>query len=396
MIFKSKAVIVLLGIGLLFNPLLFAGWEAQNSGTTATLRSVHFPIGTDIGYVVGTAGTILKTTNGGTDWTPLTSGTNAPLNSVFFTDNQTGFVVGNGGIALKTTNGGGEWQTMNVGTNADLVTVQFLGNGVGYIATAGVNVLKSTDWGETWVSHSIPVPTANIRALLFPTEQVGFVVGLNGIFVRTLDGGENFELRPVGTNKNLYALAFPMGDPATGYILGDQVCLMTVDSGGTWFQMPAPPYTIYSACIPVNMAAAYAAGSEGAILKNSGSPTWSLQPSGVTFTLYSVFFPGQNDTGYVVGDSGTILKTVNGGIAGLAEGRIGRIKESLIKVCANPSQQTIALESRANTILRVFDASGRLLGSFPLQKGRNILPVIRPGVYIISAGSDRVKVVVSD
>jgi hypothetical protein len=49
---------------------------------------------------------ILKTTNGGTTWTILTSGTTNNLYSVFFTDANTGYLVGEGGTILKTSNGG--------------------------------------------------------------------------------------------------------------------------------------------------------------------------------------------------------------------------------------------------------------------------------------------------
>ena len=56
---------------------------------------------------MGNFGTILKTINGGSTWTPQFSGTNESLNSVFFTDVNTGYVVGSSGTILKTTNGGG-------------------------------------------------------------------------------------------------------------------------------------------------------------------------------------------------------------------------------------------------------------------------------------------------
>lgn len=49
---------------------------------------------TDIGYTVGDYGTILKTNNGGTIWTALTSGVTYGLSSVFFTNADTGYVVG--------------------------------------------------------------------------------------------------------------------------------------------------------------------------------------------------------------------------------------------------------------------------------------------------------------
>ncbi len=382
---------------LLTTPLLFAGWEAQNSGTTACLYSVHFPEGTELGYVVGANGTILKTTNGGGDWVPLTSGTNATLYSVFFLDNQTGFAVGAGGTALKTTDGGANWQAMNVGTTADLRAVQFVGNGsIGFIATAGPNLLKTTDGGGTWNLRSLPLPTANARSLFFPTEEIGFVVGLEGFLSRTLNSGDSFEFIISGTTKDLYDLAFPPQMPATGYIVGDQTILFTPDTGRTWLKMPDPPTVLYSINIPMDMATAYAVGAQGTILKNSGAPMWTPQSSGTTLSLYSVFFPGQNDTGYVVGDSGTILKTVDGGVVGLTEENKPLLsKNRLIRITSNPTQREIILHSNADISVTLLDPAGRAIGNFPVTRGTNHLPVFQPGVYILKGDSETAKVVVS-
>ena len=55
---------------------------------------------------MGGDGTILKTTNGGTNWVLQTSGTTSGLWSVNFVDQNTGWAVGYGGAILKTTNGG--------------------------------------------------------------------------------------------------------------------------------------------------------------------------------------------------------------------------------------------------------------------------------------------------
>jgi photosystem II stability/assembly factor-like uncharacterized protein len=69
------------------------------------LNSVYFA-NANTGYAVGFYGTIMKTSNGGTDWTIQNSGTSNHLSSVFFTDANTGYAVGDLGTILKTTNGG--------------------------------------------------------------------------------------------------------------------------------------------------------------------------------------------------------------------------------------------------------------------------------------------------
>ena len=51
-------------------------------------------------------GAILRTTDGGTTWTPQTSGTASLLLGVSFTDSDNGTAVGVTGIILRTTNGG--------------------------------------------------------------------------------------------------------------------------------------------------------------------------------------------------------------------------------------------------------------------------------------------------
>ena len=70
--------------------LSFAQWVQQTSGTTEMLNSVHF-CNDNVGCTVGWDGTILKTTNGGTNWSAQTSGTTQELNSVFLIDANSQF-----------------------------------------------------------------------------------------------------------------------------------------------------------------------------------------------------------------------------------------------------------------------------------------------------------------
>ena len=62
-----------------------------------------FLFDTNNGIVVGFQGTILRTTNGGANWTAENSGTINNLWSVTFTDANNGTIVGQGGTVLRTT-----------------------------------------------------------------------------------------------------------------------------------------------------------------------------------------------------------------------------------------------------------------------------------------------------
>jgi photosystem II stability/assembly factor-like uncharacterized protein len=85
---------------------------------------VHF-VDAQTGWAVGDAGTILKTSNGGSSWSSQTSGTNQGLSSVYFTDAQTGWAVGKSGTIVRTINGGINSESYPDITTNNLYSVHF-------------------------------------------------------------------------------------------------------------------------------------------------------------------------------------------------------------------------------------------------------------------------------
>ena len=93
---------------------------AQDSSSTGALQDVSFTDANN-GTVTGSHGTILRTTNGGSTWTPQNSGTLEGLYGVSFTDANTGTI-------LRTTNGGATWAPQESGTTQHLWDVSFQRN----------------------------------------------------------------------------------------------------------------------------------------------------------------------------------------------------------------------------------------------------------------------------
>ena len=89
--------------------------------------SVFF-VNTDTGYVVGGNGTILKTINGGSDWTTQLSGTSNWLGSVYFTDGNTGYAAGSQETILKTDDGGTNWIKHTFPENPTIIKTSSLNN----------------------------------------------------------------------------------------------------------------------------------------------------------------------------------------------------------------------------------------------------------------------------
>jgi len=88
------------GIGIYKTTNRGVNWTALTY--VSTFFGLHFA-DSYTGYGVMTSGTVLRTSNGGSNWSIQNSGVSTPLNSVFFINNTTGYTVGANGVILRTT-----------------------------------------------------------------------------------------------------------------------------------------------------------------------------------------------------------------------------------------------------------------------------------------------------
>lgn len=357
----------------LASQLATAGWFALNSGTSNALLSVHFPVDTITGYVVGWDGTILKTTDGGLTFSTQNSGTVNPLSSVHFpVDAVTGYAVGDYGTILKTTDGGNTWESQNYNTNSFLRSVHFpVDDRTGYAVGWPGIILKTMDGGVTWLCQ-FSNPDIYLYSVHFPErDNIGYTVGLNwntnsGTVLKTTDGGVTWIEQPLPTDP-LLSVYFPV-DAAIGYIAGDYgTILKTTDGGATWIsQISSYPSYLLSVHFPVDAMTGYIVGHGGTILKTiDGGATWVHQSSGVGSELWSVHFPVDVSTGYTVGVLGVVLKTTNGGVA-VEEGDLQtRATARLFQNFPNPfsAQTSISYEivCPAQVKLSAYNMAGQIV-----------------------------------
>ena len=154
-----------------------------------------------LGWAVGTGGVILKTTDGGRRWRPVTSGTTSQITSVFFADAQHGWVVGANGIILHSKDGGEKWHLQNSGTQSPLYGVYFLTTSIGWAVGGAGTILSTDDGGAHWIDQ--PSGTnAILYGVHFLDEAHGGVSGALGTILLTEDGGKTWrgqEIRSAGT-----------------------------------------------------------------------------------------------------------------------------------------------------------------------------------------------------
>jgi photosystem II stability/assembly factor-like uncharacterized protein len=411
---------VVIGSLLLLCSLGFGGWEPLTLGIEAELNAVHFPTGTQVGYVVGSgmdsmggfAGFVAKTTDGGTTWTEQASGVPDPLKSVYFKDDDNGYAVGDAAAAIRTTDGGATWTTMTVPGTDMLNYVAFPENTMtGYIGvyprTSAGKVLKTTDGGDNWTSITVGGALNWSRSCGMATDNIGVAVGNGGFVVGTTDGFGSTTVQGPRTIANMTAAAFSPTDPLWGYLIGNDSVhglIRFTDDGGAnlWDSVRCWRTTIfYDVDVPTS-AAAYVCGDSmgtGIILRSVSNTDFYKTTTPPVPAIRGLCFPNaQEDTGYAVGGAGTILRTYDKGIPwiiGVAEGKVPAISRTGIRVTSNPSRHGIALHSDADVTVSVFDAAGRVVMNQTATRGLNFLP-LPTGAYFVKAGASTARAVVTD
>lgn len=155
-----------------------------------TFKSLSF-INEHTGYVCGENGTIIKTTNGGYNWTFLNSGTRKLLYDIHAINDHTCFAVGENGIILKTTNGGTNWIQKNYNKNYYLISVDFH-NLIGIATGSRGIILRTTDYGENWVEINTGI---NFRGQIMDVDlknNLGIACGDSMLILKSLNSGLNW------------------------------------------------------------------------------------------------------------------------------------------------------------------------------------------------------------
>jgi len=187
------------------------------------------------------------------------------------------------------------------------VITSILITGLLFTGTFEQNAYAINSW-TTQTSGTI----LNLNSVDFIDVNNGYAVGVNGIILKTTNGGLTWTTSPSGTILNLNSVDFI--DVNNGIIVGDSgTILKTLDGGLTWTPSPAVTGDNLVSVDFVDANTAFAVGFTGTILKTlDGGLTWTPSPSG-TSSLQSVDFIDVNN-GIIVGPGGTTLHTTNGGL----------------------------------------------------------------------------------
>ncbi len=310
-------------------------WSDINDPPLSEVRSLDF-VDENTGwalcnfYNLDNFSYIFKTTNRGYNWINVYSITNVILNSLTFVNSITGYVCGDSGTVLKTTDGGNNWSNINYG-NINQNSVKFLNTNTGYICGSIGSIIKTTNGGINWVNQQSNI-RANLNYIQFVDQQNGFIAADSGYILKTVDGGENWNLTFPYNNKSYRAVCFI--NPNTGFVVGDShtynpypisntVVVKTINAGLNWtisINDGDGGYYYFSDVLFLNDQIGWVVSSDnglGYIKKTTnGGLSWiqSFGPLGPDYYgdsgLNCIFSLGENYT-WVGGGSGAIISTTS-------------------------------------------------------------------------------------
>lgn len=203
-------------------------WTVKKTNTNRALYAVDF-INTREGWIAGQNGLILHTTDGGETWDEQRSGTILYLFAIDFLDAREGWAVGDKATYFHTVDGGHTWRQFKLAQSESaseeesllsndpiLYDIQFIDRRTGWIVGEFGKIYHTADGGRTWVEQQgsllgrdgvlDPLDLPSFFSVHFIDAENGVASGLEGRMARTRDGGETWRF-------DRFTLEVPLVDP---------------------------------------------------------------------------------------------------------------------------------------------------------------------------------------
>lgn len=403
---KTNLVIFICLIFLKLNG--YAQWTLQNANITANLTGVHF-LNENSGIIVGSAGTVLITSDGGNTWNAKTCAQEDFKTCWMLA--PTTFMVG-GEKLYQTINGGLIWNSTDFTT---INKIHFADANTGYLVDFN-GIYQTTDAGSNWTMVKDAGGTSVCENVMITSNATPIVMGNVGGFItysafgyRPDENGIWYPFDPFSfPNSNAYTASY-FTDADTGFLFANQfnhwipsahnqlIKLTNFElelnqaNDLEWFfnselvndQMPDLMHDAFF----FNSADGYAVSDSGKIYKTSdGGVNWTIDYNGDQ-PINSLYFVNDH-IAYAVGNNGIILKKEI-----INDVNQPKNIDVSINITPNPAHDYIVIKSKKNIEkINIYDIGGKEVLSSKkagntltsLQLNINTLP---KGIYIIKVFS---------
>ncbi|MFO7524012.1 MAG: YCF48-related protein [Ignavibacteriaceae bacterium] len=267
------------------------------------------------GYFGYGNGFVIKTTNAGTSWFQISSGTGKSINDIDMFPNGNMIAVGDIGTILSS-DGTSPWVQHNAITDLPIMAVHIINDNDVFIVNEEGQVFKSTNAGVSWEAAGIK-PSTNFDAkdLHFISNSDGWVIGdgsIGNVLFHTTDGGNNWT---AATGFGGYYISVDFeGNNGWALNIGGRYYYST-DNGTNWTmgELPGETYNIQDMDF-YDESIGYAVGSFGyAARSNDGGLTWEvLSTPNNTVNFTDIYLLGPNEL-WISTNNDVAYHSANGG-----------------------------------------------------------------------------------
>lgn len=237
---------------------------------------------------------------------------------VFFLDRDHGWVIGSLGTLIRTTDGGVTWEGTVI-EGMRLTDVNFIDEEKGWVVGREGKIYRTFDGGSSWeraIFSGYPQYT-DFYQVRFVSDTLGYILAYDGVF-RTIDGGMLWENNWLSVIPNKGAWDMSLVDINTVYLLGShwtdtdpRLIYITEDSGENWQSVEGSEASVLRGVMTISFVSSNTGWAGGGIVMKTsdGGGSWTTQLGEATVRK---FFFLSEEHGFAVGGR-RIMRTKDGG-----------------------------------------------------------------------------------
>ena len=222
--------------------------------------------------------------------------------------------VGERGHILVSADGGGSWVQSAVPTRAALTGVYFHDRNLGWVVGHDGVILRTADGGTTWeLVNWAPEDEAPFFDVWFSDAENGVAIGAYGSYFETTDGGATWSSRWISEDDwHLHQIS--RADNGKLYIAAEAGSVYRSDDGGAnWITLPSLYEGSYFGVLPLDDDTVLLFGLRGHLFRSEDAgESWEEVDTG-TVAMLTDGIRLEDGTIVIVGLGGAVLVSDDGG-----------------------------------------------------------------------------------
>ena len=187
-------------------------------------------------------------------------------------ENNNIIAVGERGIILISTDHAESWVQAEVPTRANLTAVTFVDNHIGWAVGHDAVILGTRDGGTTWeLMHQAPDEERPLLDVWCEDATHCYAIGAYGYFLATKDGGETWQSKLISED-DWHLNQIKASDSGKLYIAAEAGAIYRSDDGGnSWKTLPSPYEGSFFGVLPLAGEAVLIFGLRGNLYRSENA-----------------------------------------------------------------------------------------------------------------------------